>query len=112
MAKSKKAPKEVKPKTLAELESKAALPLPEVAEERTVKVKCIREFDIVEGKKTRTVRPNEIVLLTESEAKNFCDRKFAGYHPFYGYMPEIGPLMEDSANPLQRKKIARAERVA
>lgn len=77
------------------------------ADKRTVKCRVLREFEIDK----QLQRVGSIVMLTEDEAKEFCDRKFAGYHPFYGYMPEIGPLMEGE-NPLQRKEIVRAERVA
>jgi hypothetical protein len=52
------------------------------------------------------------VMVSEEEAKELCDRKWNGFHPFYGTMPEIGPLMEGAPNPLERRKIARAVRVA
>lgn len=76
--------------------------------ERTIKVKAVREFEIDK----KLVKVGQEVLVNESEAVEFCDTKFSGYHPFYGYMPEIGPLLEDAPNPLQRKQIVRAVRVA
>lgn len=54
--------------------------------------------------------PGQIVEVSEAVATELCDKTFQGYHPFYGHMPEIGPLLE--ANPLQRKQIVKAVRVA
>lgn len=56
--------------------------------------------------------PGTICEVTEKEAAELCDTYYHGYHPFYGTMPEIGPLLGDVPNPLVRKKIARAARVA
>lgn len=109
MAKKSKKVEEEKIPTLAEFEAKKVVPVPEV---RNVKVKALREFEIPVGKGFKMVKAGEVVLLSEDEAKEFCDKVFAGYIPAYGYMPEIGPLLEGQPNPLERKQIVRAERVA
>lgn len=50
------------------------------------------------------------VEVTEEVAKEFCDREFETYYPFYGYAPEApDPELNKS---LQRKKIIRAVRLA
>jgi hypothetical protein len=78
------------------------------APEKKVKIKLLRDA-IVNGS---TLRAGAIVETDEKTAAELCDRGLPGYHPFYGTMPEIGPLMGDSPNPLERKKIFRAMRVA
>lgn len=57
-------------------------------------------------------------MVSEDIAKELCDRKVAGYHPVYGYLPEVGPLMTEEYsgqpamnNPMDRKQIVRAVRV-
>lgn len=105
MAKKPKAQEPEKIPTLAEFEAKIP---PKPTGERTIKVKAIREFEIDK----KLIKPGQEVLLSEEEAVEFCDRVFSGYHPFYGYMPEIGPLMEGGPNPLERKQLVRAVRVA
>jgi hypothetical protein len=85
---------------------------------KTVKIKTLRAINVGTALEPMIVEPGQIIKVTEAQAKEFCDRKFAGYHPFYGYMPEIGPLMGDDVdgkpipNPMERKKLARAVRIA
>ncbi len=76
--------------------------------EKMVRVKVLR--DVMAGGEIRL--PGTVLEVSETEAKELCDVTFRGYHPFYGMMPEIGALMGDVPNPLQRKQIARAVRVA
>lgn len=94
--------------------------------EKKVKIKILR--DCIVGtvlnedgsiKKLGDVKlPGTICEAPEWEAKMLCDTVFLGHHPFYGTMPEIGPLMgvDDNGkplpNPLARKQIRRAIRVA
>jgi hypothetical protein len=100
--------------------SEATTPAAEAAKPvKMVKIKALRDVQVNRGTKDeRIVLPGTICMVTEEEAKDLCDTKFRGYHPFYGNMPEIGPLMGigvDGAplpNPLDRKMIARAVRVA
>lgn len=80
----------------------------EVKEAKTVKIKVLR--DCIVDEQIRL--PGTVIMASESEAKELCDIKYRGYHPFYGTMPEIGPLMGDAPNPLGRKEIVRAVRVA
>lgn len=79
-----------------------------------VKIKLLRECMI-----DKQIRPvGSVHMVDEEVAKEFCDRKVSGYPPYYGYMPEIGPLMgEDETgkalpNPLEKRSIVRAIRVA
>ncbi len=75
---------------------------------KNIKIKILRDCKI-DGQ----IRlPGHELLVSEADAKEFCDKTFPGYHPFYGHMPEIGGLMGDMANPLDRKKITRAVRIA
>lgn len=85
---------------------------PKVQEEKMVKIKLLRECLIDnEVRKVGTVH-----TVKESVADEFC-RPSKGYPPFYGYAPEIGPLMGNDENgnpipnPLETKKISRAVRV-
>lgn len=96
--------------TFEQFEAKQKLTPP--SDKPTVKVRAIRPFEIVREKAIVRVEPGREALLTEAEAVEFCDTKWTGYHPFYGYMPEFGPLLENQPNPLARKQIVRAERVA
>ena len=80
-----------------------------------VKIKLNRDASV--GGQIR--KAGTVVMTTETEAKKLCNREFDGYHPCYGYLPEIGPLMDDGTpgsaeapNPLARKKITRATRVS
>lgn len=87
---------------------------PAPAREANVKIKLLRACYI----NGQIVQPGQTVMVTKEEAAEFCDRSFKGYNPFYGYAPEIGGLMgEDEMgkplpNPLDRKTIVRATRVA
>lgn len=82
--------------------------------EKKVKIRVLR--DCMVGDMIYT--PGTIVEATESQAAELCDKGFDGYQPYYGYAPEIGPLMgvdskgQAIPNPLERRKIYRAERVA
>jgi len=49
------------------------------------------------------------MMVDQSVATEFCDTKFTGYHPFYGYMPE---MLYAEGNPLNREVRVRAVRVA
>lgn len=81
---------------------------------RNTKIKLLREC-LIDG----MIQPVGMECqVTEAVAKEFCDRKIRGYHPFYGYMPEIGPLMDEVMsgqptvpNMLDRRQIVRAVRV-
>lgn len=75
---------------------------------RIVKIRALREIEIDK----KLILAGKEVLVTEDEATEFCDRSFDGYIPCYGYLPEMGPLLEGGNNPLDRKKIVRAVRVA
>ncbi len=93
------------------------------AEEASVKVRAIRNFaidrlDPKTGKlASRIVNCQQEVFLTPDEAKEMCDRKFEGYIPVYGYVPETfnGMLLEGvnlGYDPMARQQIVRAVRVA
>ncbi len=86
-----------------------AAPAPVV--QAKVKIKTLRDI-CVPSLGDAIIKPNEVVEVTEAEAKEFCDRKFDAYSPFYGTKPEIGPLSEGGPDPLARKIITRAVRVA
>lgn len=74
--------------------------------EKKVKIKALRDCARMNGE---IISAGQVVFVTEEEAKILCDTKFKGYHPFYGHMPQIGPLME--SNPLERKELVRAQRL-
>lgn len=80
----------------------------EAAPVKMVRIKVLR--DCMASGEIRL--PGTIVEVTEKEAQTLCDTKYKGYHPFYGTMPEIGPLMGDIPNPLGRRELVRAVRVA
>lgn len=102
------AKKEKKIPTLAEFEKKNPPAVVEV--DRKVKVKAVRAFEHPYTKKV--IEPNMETLLSEDEAKVFCDEKFDGYHPFHGYMPYTDGLLDgEQQSPLQRKQIVRAVRI-
>lgn len=96
------------------METTTETPKEEVKAKAKVKIKLLRECLV--GK--NICRVGSVHTVDEEIAKEFCDRKIPGYMPFYGYMPEIGPLMgEDETgkpfpNPLERKTVVRAIRVA
>lgn len=83
-------------------------PAAQAATAKKVKIKLLRDAMI--GKNIELA--GTVHVVDEATAKELCDKKFPGYHPFYGTMPEIGPLMGDVPNPLVRKEIVRAVRVA
>ncbi len=85
----------------------AQTPVAAVAAKQMVKIRTIRECLIGD----KIVPGNTEVMATEEEAAEYCDKKFQGYHPFYGHMPEIGPLMGNVSNPLERRDLVRAVRV-
>lgn len=75
------------------------------ATSRKIKMRAIRACLIGEN----IIEPGNEFMASEDEAKMLEEPK-PGYFPFYGYMPEIGPLM-DGNNPLDRKQLTRAERI-
>lgn len=78
------------------------------AASKKIKIKVLRDC-MVDGQ----IRlPGTVLEASEEEAAMLCDTKFTGYHPFYGTMPEIGPLMDGLPNPLERRELVRAVRVA
>lgn len=96
-----------------ELETTEATPKEDLQAEapkakvKTVKIQVLRDCAKFNGE---ILKPGTIVNVSEEEAAMLCDTKFTGYHPFYGHMPQIGPLME--SNPLERKELVRAKRVS
>lgn len=100
------AKKEKQPPTLEQFEKKNAAPPTPGA--RTVKIKVIRPIEIDK----KIFSPNAEVMVTEEEAKEYCDKTFAAYHPFHGYMPHTEGLQDEGVhNPLSRKQIVRAVRL-
>ena len=78
---------------------------------KKVKIKALRDI-AVPSLDNAIILKDQVVEVTEAEAKEYCDRKFDAYSPFYGTKPEIGPLAESGADPLARRVITRAVRVA
>lgn len=79
-----------------------------VKKAKKVKIKAIRSIQVG----GHIHEPGSIVEVTEDEAKEFCDRKFAGYMPFYGTKPESNAMLNEGApDPLATKQIVRAKRV-
>lgn len=83
-------------------------PKVEQAPVKMAKLRVLRDV-IIAG---QIRKPGDVVECTEEEAQAVLGLKHKAYHPCYGYLPEIGPLMEGGANPLARKELVRAERVA
>lgn len=83
------------------------------AKGKKIKIKLLR--DCLIG--TEIMRAGTVQMVDEATAAEFCDRKFKGYDPYYGYKPEIGPLMgvdehgHPLPDPLLAKTIVRAVRV-
>jgi len=76
--------------------------------EKKVKIKTLRAIQI-DG---NIIEAGKVIEVTEAQAAEFCDRKFAGYMPFYGNKPEGTAFLGDSGHdPLGTKQISRAERV-
>lgn len=75
--------------------------------EKRVKIKLLR--DCLVGKEI--IKAGNVVMATEAEAAEFCDKVITGYPQYYGYRPEL--LLEPGqVDPLARKDIVRAVRVA
>lgn len=87
-------------------------PKVKTTEEKNVKIKLMREC-LIDGE---VCKVGTIHTVEESVAAEFC-RSMKGYPPFYGYAPEIGPLMGNDENgkpipnPMEAKQIVRAIRV-
>ncbi len=103
--------KKIKTQTYEQFEKKNVIPDAVDVNARTVRVKALRAFEIAEGKGFKIINGGQEALLTEAEAKEFCDRKFTGYMPFYGYMPDLADILTEGPNPLARKEIVRAIRI-
>jgi hypothetical protein len=73
---------------------------------KKVKIKAIQPIQY----QNQVYQPGSVVEVDEEAAKEFCDRRFDTYMPFYGTKPEIGPLMPK--DPLARGVIVRAERIS
>jgi hypothetical protein len=50
-------------------------------------------------------------MVDAEQAEMLC-KEMPGYYPFYGHMPEVGPLLGGLPNPLAVNKFSRATRVA
>lgn len=74
---------------------------------KKVKIKLQRDC-LIEG---NIQKAGSVLMVSEDDAKEFCDRHFDGYIPAYGTLPEM--LREPGQpGPLDRQKITRAVRVA
>ena len=75
-------------------------------EVKKIKIKLLQDccFDGV-----NILKAGVVVEVDEATAAEFCDRKFEGYMPFYGYMPE---MVLQGPSPLDRQVLTRAVRVA
>ena len=74
---------------------------------KKIKIKLLRDAK-VNGK---IMPPGTICEVDEKTATLLCDKKYKGYHPFYGNKPEIAHL-NDGVDLLDRKAITRAVRIA
>lgn len=80
---------------------------------KNVKIEIKRDCT-VDGK---TIRPGVQVMVTEEVAKELCDRKYPGKHPFFGYAPAEIPGSENARpsgmpSPYGRQPIVKAVRVS
>lgn len=58
---------------------------PEPSPDKLVKIKTLR--DIMVG--DQIIKPDQEVMVTEEQAKEFCDKTFTGPHQFRGERDEV-----------------------
>lgn len=82
-------------------------PAKEMKKEKKVKIELIRPC-IIEGQIQNTGQ----FLVSEDEAKEFCDRKFKGPTQYYGTRENVDPLTGQPEPSVKAVEIVRAKRIS